>query len=154
MLRLLELKIPPPVVAVLTGLAMWAFADPANASGAVPVARWILCAVLALAGAAFDLSGLVAFRRARTTINPLRPDKTSSIVQAGIYRLTRNPMYVGLTLFLCAWAAYLWSWWALIGPAVFVAYITRFQILPEERVLAASFGEAFEAYRNNVRRWL
>lgn len=72
----------------------------------------------------------------------------------GVYRATRNPMYVGLALLLLAWTVYLGAPLALLGVAAFVAYITRFQIVPEERVLAQKFGPEFGAYRSRVRRWL
>ena len=100
--------------------------------------------VLVVAGVACDLSGLWAFYRARTTVNPMKPRSVTSLVTGGIYRWTRNPMYVGLVLFLTAGAVYLWSAWALLGPVAFVAYINRFQIGPEERVMRERFGEVYE----------
>lgn len=155
MLKTLELKIPPPVIGLLTALAMWAIArlDPADAQD-MAAARWTLVAGLAAIGALFDFSALFAFRRSETTVNPMKPDATTAIVQSGVYRITRNPMYVGLAFLLCAWAAYLWSAWALLGPLAFIAYITRFQIVPEERILARQFGESYLTYKGNVRRWL
>ena len=77
-----------------------------------------------------------------------------SLVCTGVYRLTRNPMYVGLLLLLIAWAIYLSSAWALLGPLAFVQYMNRFQIGPEEKVLEELFGDAFSRYRQKVRRWL
>jgi protein-S-isoprenylcysteine O-methyltransferase Ste14 len=151
LLQSIELKIPPPVVALVVGAAMWI-----ACRGTVPPdgARTAAAIAIALAGASFDLAGFLTFHRARTTINPMRPEAASSLVSHGVYRITRNPMYVGLTLILCGWAAYLGSWWALAGPVAFVAYIGRFQIAPEERMLAARFGDAYRAYRARVRRWL
>jgi protein-S-isoprenylcysteine O-methyltransferase Ste14 len=75
-------------------------------------------------------------------------------VATGVYSFTRNPMYLGMASILLAWAVLLASPWALLGPALFVAYITRFQIVPEERVLAKLFGESFAAYTRRVRRWI
>ena len=113
-------------------------------------------AALALAGvgASFDLAGLLAFRKAKTTVNPLTPNKSATVVTTGVYRLTLNPMDLGLALMLLALAVYLASPWALLGPLVFAAYITRFQIVPEERILTARFGTAYSAYCAQVRRWL
>ncbi len=116
--------------------------------------RLTLAIALAAIGAGFDVSGLVAFRRARTTVNPMKPGSASSLVHSGVYRVTRNPMYVGLVFLLLGWAAYLWSPWVLFGPLAFAAYINRFQIAPEERALAALFGEEYRAYQARVRRWL
>jgi len=153
-MRALELKVPPPVVALIVALAMWGVARDAAALPAPELVRLPLAMALALAGAAFDVSGLLAFRRARTTINPMKPGSTSSMVVSGVYRVTRNPMYVGLVFILCGWAVYLWSWWALPGPLAFAAYVGRFQIAPEEKALSALFGADYLAYKARVRRWL
>ena len=116
--------------------------------------RVSLATALAIVGVAFDVAGLMAFRRAKTTVNPMKPQSTSSMVDSGVYRVTRNPMYVGLVFMLCGWAVFLWSWWALPGPLAFVAYIGRFQIAPEEEALSKLFGAEYLAYKASVRRWL
>ncbi|MDF1628399.1 MAG: isoprenylcysteine carboxylmethyltransferase family protein [Alcanivoracaceae bacterium] len=116
--------------------------------------RLVVAVVLVLMGAGVSLAGVVSFRRARTTVNPLKPEKTSSLVCSGIYRITRNPMYLGFLLVLIGWAVMLGSAFAALGPVLFVSYISRFQIVPEERVLASLFGDEFSAYRAKVRRWL
>lgn len=150
----LELKVPPPVVALLVALSMWTLFRDTAPSAAAAGLRLPIAIALALGGVAFDVAGLLAFRRARTTINPLQPRSASSLVTTGVYRVTRNPMYVGLALLLLAWSAYLGSWWAAAGPFAFAAYISRFQIAPEERALCALFGAEYLAYKAKVRRWL
>ncbi|MHB8494903.1 MAG: methyltransferase family protein [Casimicrobiaceae bacterium] len=153
-MRALELRIPPPLVALLAALAMWSISRHSGALAAPAIVRVPLAILLAMVGAAFDVSGLIAFRRAKTTLNPMKPQATSAIVDSGVYRVTRNPMYLGFVFVLLGWAAYLWSWWALPGPLVFAAYIQRFQIAPEERALSELFGAEFLAYKATVRRWL
>ena len=150
----LDKKIPPPVVGLLVAGLMWGLAAWPPALGLPAGVRLPLAAALAVAGVGFDILGLVAFRRHRTTINPLRPERTSALVTGGVYRITRNPMYVGLALLLTAWAVWLSALWPFAGPALFVAYINRFQIVPEERVLEEKFGDEFRAYAARVRRWL
>ena len=153
-MRALELRVPPPVVALLIGVAMW-FGAGELASFQVPlVVRLVAFMVIALVGGATALAGDLEFKRARTTINPFKPENSTALVTSGIYRFTRNPMYVGLTLVLLGWAAFLCSAWALLGPIVFVLYIGRFQIVPEERALSAKFGAAYTEYMARVRRWL
>ena len=152
-MKALELRIPPPVVGLLVAAAMWGIARALPAVLAVRDPAFA-AAVVALIGLAFDLAGIVSFYRAKTTINPLRPHKTSSLVSTGVYRVTRNPMYVGLLFLLIAWAIYLSSAWALLGPLAFVLYMNRFQIGPEEKVLGVLFGDEYEEYRRKVRRWL
>ena len=154
----LELKVPPPVVALCLALLMWLIASPAlpfTAPFELPFGlRASLAVALALIGQGISIAGMVSFRRARTTINPLKPDTASALVRSGIFRFTRNPMYLGLLLTLVGWAVWLWSPAALLFLPVFVLYIDRFQIGPEERALARLFGAEFASYRTRVRKWL
>lgn len=149
----LELKIPPPVVGLLVAAGMWGITK-MNAPMEVPGVLRYVAGAFELAGGSISLAGLLSFRRARTTINPHKPENASSLVTAGIYWFTRNPMYVGLLFILVGWAVFLASFWALLGPIAFVLYINRFQIAPEERILAAMFGTAYTEYKGRVRRWL
>lgn len=150
----LDHKIPPPLVGALLGLAMWLVAPIGPALALSPAVRYIGAAVLVVAGLAFDLLGLLAFRASRTTVDPLRPQRASALVSSGVYRVTRNPMYVGMCFLLSAWAVYLSALLPFAGPVVFVLYITRFQIWPEERALSSLFGEQYAQYTARVRRWL
>lgn len=150
----LELKVPPLAVMLCVGAAMWLAAAAApSLTLALPFAE-VAAAGLALAGLAVALAGVLSFRRARTTVNPLKPGSASALVTSGIYRFTRNPMYLGFALVLLAWAVFLGNALALVLLPGFVLYIDRFQIEPEERVLSALFGTAFGAYAKQVRRWL
>ena len=150
----LALKIPPPVITLLCAGLMYALAEATLPYGLGPVWTRPTAITLAVIGIGFDLAGVMAFRRHRTTINPLHPEKTSSLVTGGVYRISRNPMYVGMALLLLAWAVYLESPAALLGIGAFIAYITHFQIIPEESRLSQHFGADFDTYRQRVRRWL
>jgi protein-S-isoprenylcysteine O-methyltransferase Ste14 len=152
--RFLELRIPPPIVGLIFGGGMWAVAHLTPILNLPRLARLTIALVLAAIGIAVSVGGMVAFRRAHTTVNPLKPETAAALVSTGVYSMTRNPMYLGLTLALCAWAVYLNSMWSLLGPILFALYITRFQIVPEERALDRLFGAPFAAYRQRVRRWL
>lgn len=150
----LELKVPPPIVALILALLMWL--TPAIA-GLVPtpdLARVLAAVVLACIGQGIGFAGVAAFRRAKTTVNPTKANLASSLVVQGVYRWTRNPMYVGFLLTLLAWAVFLANPVAVLWVVVFVLYITRFQIIPEERVLVSLFGGEYESYKERVRRWV
>lgn len=150
----LETRIPPPAVAACLAALAW-LAAPAEARAGLPAPYRIgLGVALALLGGAIAAAGSLRFKQAQTTVNPLSPDKATALVTSGIYRYTRNPMYLGMTLVLLGVAVWLWWLPATLAAAAFVAYITRFQIRPEERVLAAKFGPMYERYRQTVRRWL
>jgi protein-S-isoprenylcysteine O-methyltransferase Ste14 len=153
-MKALELKIPPPIVGLLVGVAMWKFASLCPSLDVPLLIRKVTAGVLLLVAAGIAFPGFVALLRARTTFNSMKPKATSSLVTGGIYRFTRNPMYLSVLLILVAWAIFLSSAWALVGPVAFVLYINRFQITPEERVLAAMFGTAYAEYKGRVRRWL
>jgi protein-S-isoprenylcysteine O-methyltransferase Ste14 len=150
----LQLKIPPPIVALLVAAAMWGVSVVTPPIELPVTGRVVAAVVIALAGGGFSLAGTLSFRRARTTVNPMKPEKSSSLVTSGIYAITRNPMYLGLLFVLVAWAVYLSSAWTLVGPLVFLMYMNRFQITPEEKVLSDMFGSAYTAYRSKVRKWL
>ncbi len=150
----LDNKVPPPAVALIIAAMMWHLSAYEPALSLSAEMSEILILFLVIVGVSFDVCGLLAFRQLKTTINPMSPNKTSALVTGGIYRLSRNPMYVGLFLFLMAWAIQLSMLWPFIGPVLFVIYITRFQIIPEERVMESKFRDEYSIYKNKVRRWL
>jgi protein-S-isoprenylcysteine O-methyltransferase Ste14 len=153
-MRSLELKIPPPLLALVLALVMWGLSRFEPHFAMPDPARWVATILVALAGGSFIALGILTFRRFKTTIDPTKPHKASSFVTSGIYRVTRNPMYAGNALLLVAWALFLGAAWPFVGPVLFVIYVTRFQIKPEERILAGLFGEEYSAYVARVRRWL
>jgi protein-S-isoprenylcysteine O-methyltransferase Ste14 len=150
----LEHKIPPPVVGLLCAAAMWYVAGHTPAVGIPATLRITAAGVLLAAGFAVMLAGVISFRRAKTTVNPLKPETATALVTSGVYRYTRNPMYLGMLVVLLAWAVYLSAPATLGGLVVFWLYIGRFQIRPEEKALVALFGTTFTDYASRVRRWL
>jgi protein-S-isoprenylcysteine O-methyltransferase Ste14 len=150
----LELRIPPRLVAVAVGLGMWAVSFLEPRFDLLRSHHWAAALAGAVGGAAITFAGAATLRAARTTLLPMQPRKTTSLVTTGIFRWTRNPMYLGLATALVAWAAFLSAAWPLLGPALFVFYVNRFQIRPEERVLAELFGAEYKSYALRVRRWL
>jgi protein-S-isoprenylcysteine O-methyltransferase Ste14 len=150
----LELKIPPVVVVAVVMAFMWLTARATPTLLVLFPGRLVLSLLIVALGVAIIAAGVHSFSKANTTVNPHRPSASTFVVTTGIYRITRNPMYLGMLLLILAWMVYLANVTAAIFPILFVAYITRFQIQPEERVLIEKFGSAYEAYRASVRRWL
>lgn len=153
-MQALELKVPPVAVVAVFAVLMWL------ASTVFPVASFplpgatIVAFAFAFTGGGIAVAGVSAFRRHSTTVNPMKPETTESIVTAGIYGLTRNPMYLGLAIVLVGWSMYLANLAAMLLVPVFVAYMSQFQIKPEERALLAKFGSDFAEYMAAVRRWI
>jgi protein-S-isoprenylcysteine O-methyltransferase Ste14 len=153
-MNILESKVPPPIVMLaFAGIMKLAasFTPFLSLPGGLLAA---VAVVIAGAGVLIMLAGVVSFARARTSIDPTHPRSATVFVSSGIYRFTRNPMYLGDLLLLVAWAVYLSNPLALLIIPVFVGYINRFQIRAEERALLDLFGETYTAYQSRVRRWL
>ncbi|BFU91632.1 MAG: hypothetical protein NTAFB01_28190 [Nitrospira sp.] len=153
MFNALELKVPPLALVFLFGALMWLVSAYSTFTIALP-GRSAFALILYTGGSAIVLVGILTFRLMKTTVNPLTPEATTTMVTSGIYRLTRNPMYMGFLLILAGWAINLSHLLAFAFLPLFVWYMNRFQILPEERALASKFSEPFTRYKRSVRRWL
>ncbi|MBY4597967.1 isoprenylcysteine carboxylmethyltransferase family protein [bacterium BD-1] len=150
----LDHKVPPPVVGLACVALAWLVSWLTPSLNFSWPLQGISAALPAALGVGVDLWALAAFRSARTTVNPLAPDRSSAVVRSGPFRFSRNPMYVGMALLLLAWCLFLGNPLAVVVVVVFVGYITRFQIVPEERALLAKFGETYANYLAEVRRWV
>jgi len=150
----LELKIPPLVVWLVIAGAMFGVAYSAPGLSFTLAGSSAIALALVALGSVLALAGVIAFRGKRTTVNPLTPSASSSVVSSGVYRASRNPMYLGFLLALAGWALYLSNAGAALLLPVFVAYMNQYHIKPEERALLTKFGSEFEQYMSRVRRWL
>ena len=149
----LESKVPPPALVVVMAAFMWLLSRATPSLHVdVPWHNW-LAIVLVSVGFLTGLSGVVTFRIAKTTVDPTKP-RASSLVTWGVYTFSRNPMYLGGLIMLLGWAVFLSNALGFLCLPLYVLYINRFQIAPEERVLTSLFGETYAAYQVRTRRWL
>ncbi|NAW82873.1 hypothetical protein CAG69_12600 [Vibrio sp. V43_P6S15P86] len=153
-MRKLELKVPPVAVFLLVILLMYGLTvlvPSLNIS--VPFVEVVVGGVTLLSGY-MGIAGVYEFHKVKTTVNPVKPDTASSVVRTGVFSFSRNPMYMALLLLIIA----IGLWWqhlsVVLCSVVFVSYMNRFQIKPEERVLERLFGEEYVDYKNHVRRWI
>jgi protein-S-isoprenylcysteine O-methyltransferase Ste14 len=153
MLDSLELRVPPPLLSAIAALMMWL-----GSRSAVPFWRpdWLRGVTIAtgVAGLVIIALAILSLRRASTTVSPTRPDRSRALVRTGVFRLSRNPIYLGALLVLLAFGLHLWQPQALVAVPLWAAWVHRFQILPEERHLRATFAEEFASYCAITRRWL
>jgi protein-S-isoprenylcysteine O-methyltransferase Ste14 len=150
----LELKIPPLLLVVIVGSAMWLAARVfPHLSFEFPL-RLFSAALTLVSGLLIALAGVFEFRAAKTTVDPTKPEASSTVVQRGVYRHSRNPMYLGFLLVLVAWSIYLANIAAPFFIVAFVLYMNKYQIAPEERWLREKFGADYSSYTRRVRRWL
>lgn len=153
-MRALELKIPPVAVFLILAAGMWLVSRAAPAFDfALPYATAIAL-LIAVPGVIVAVLGVRQFRRLSTTVHPMKPGEASALVSSGVYQFTRNPMYLGLACCVLAWSVFLQNFVVMFGVVVFVAYMTQFQIKPEEHALQENFGEEYARYLAQVRRWL
>lgn len=155
-MRWLACRIPPPLLVLLCG---WGMAQAAQRWPQWPLplpdaAALGLMGILLLLAVVLESSAVRAFVQRRTTLSPLQPQRSSQLVVSGFYRISRNPMYLGMLCLLWAWGLWLGQLAPLAGPLLWMQWMTWLQIMPEERALQARFGEAYDAYRARVRRWL
>lgn len=150
----MELKIPPPLQALLFGTVMWFLDSWLGFAKLTFYFQWVIVLALFIFGFSIIALAGLNFKAAKTTVNPLKPSQASSLVIAGVYKISRNPMYLGLLVILLAWAFYLGNIFALAVLPVFVWYITNFQIKPEEKALMSIFGKEYQLYCATVRRWI
>jgi protein-S-isoprenylcysteine O-methyltransferase Ste14 len=153
----LENLIPPPAVLLITLLVMFVISRfdhvrflRADAFGL----NTLLAIGLVVLGIGLAVLGIKQFRQAQTTVNPLRPDTATKLVTSGVFKLTRNPMYLGMVMLALSAVVFYGSAWCLLVVAAFIAFISRFQIAPEERAMQALFGNQFAAYKASTRRWI
>ncbi|WP_407333655.1 methyltransferase family protein [Enterovibrio sp. 27052020O] len=150
----LKLKVPPVLQVILV---LWLMKGIASISPSseflMPYSKMLMVGFLVIGGV-FGISGVLAFRRHQTTVNPTLKTTSTSLVQSGVYQITRNPMYVGLLCILMAAACYFANLYTLFGCVLFVFYMNMFQIEPEEMYLTELFPDEYPEYKNKVRRWL
>ena len=153
-MKALELKIPPPIYALSIALLMWSL------NKYIPITHFIDSpwnkvglGIIIIAGI-FDLWSLFLFFKKRTTFNPMKPETTTGLVSTGLYKISRNPMYVGMLIMLFGFAVWLGSVTPFLVLPLFYFVITAMQIKPEERFLFEKFGAEYQTYKDSVRRWL
>ena len=152
--RGLELKVPPLLTGCIAAALTWLISKTLPQFQVSVPARNLLAGSVSIVGGIVGAVGVYSFRRARTTVNPMKPASTTCLVMSGIYRISRNPMYLGFFLLLTGLAIFLSNVIAIVILPLFILYMNRFQIEPEERVLTYLFGQEFVDYKLRVRRWL
>ncbi len=146
--------IPPPIVVAIIGLLMWGTKETLRVGQIKSELQLPITLILVAIGLLLMVIAVGHFVAARTTINPLRPANATTLITTGVFAISRNPIYLGDLLILAALAVWLGNMLNIALPALFVWYINRFQIAPEERALREKFGAAYDAYCSRVRRWL
>ncbi len=146
--------IPPPVVGVIALALMWGLDQYFPTARVALPGNGLLALIPIGLGLWLDVVAMRTFRKAGTTVNPVNPEKASTLVDNGVFARSRNPIYVALILFLTGGFLWFGNLLNLVVIAVFIWYMTNFQIKPEEEALTKVFGQPYEDYLKRVRRWI
>lgn len=153
LIRFMKLKLPPVLVFVIFSILMYVLSIVLPFGDFDFFGRQFLAFFLVGSGAIVGLVSLIQFYVVKTSIDPRTPSKVSSMVTKGLYKYSRNPMYLALLMVLLAWGLWWGNAFNTLLAAGFVGYMNRFQIIPEEEELAATYGKEFRHYCTQVRRW-
>ena len=153
-MKFLELKVPPVALFILVLVASY-FSAQQLSTGAIgmPFKLIVLCVGIVLSGV-IGLAGVWEFRKQKTTVNPIKVETASTVVDSGIFGYTRNPMYLGLFILLFCFGYFFQNIFSVLLSFAFVIYMNQFQIKPEERALEQLFGAEYVDYKQKVRRWI
>lgn len=150
----LETKVPPVIVFIISAIFIWLLAGKPSGLDLGFNFYHLTAFFLVISGLAIALSAVFTFRKNKTTVDPINPEKAEEIVTEGIFQYSRNPMYLGLAIILAALSVTFQSLISIAGVLFFITYITRFQIMAEERAMIEIFDHAYQEYMKKVRRWI
>jgi protein-S-isoprenylcysteine O-methyltransferase Ste14 len=151
-IKLMKTKIPPPIIALICIVINYLSTYLINPIKFPNIE--IIGGLILLLGVATAMLATLLFKKDKTTVNPMNPEETTTLVTTGIFSITRNPMYLGLFLSISSTILFFGSWFGIIILMFFVWYINKFQIIPEEEAMKKLFGNKYDDYRQNVRRWI
>ena len=151
---MLKHKVPPPIWALLAAICIWITAKYWPVFRFEFTNQWLVAVLVFLAGSIIDMIAMIQFRRYRTTVNPLSPEKSTELVTTGIFSISRNPMYLGMALNLIGITIWFGDVSGLIFVALFVVVINQLQIKPEEEILTGLYGDKYTDWMQRVRRWI
>lgn len=152
-MKQLELRVTPALVFLIFAALMYLLARTLPTGSFDFLGREALQWVLAALAVGIGALAVFRFWREGTSLSPHHPERSRKLVTGGVYNYSRNPMYLALLLILLAWGLHLGNAFNTLLAALFVAYMNRFQIGPEERVLLDRYGVAYRKYCTLVRRW-
>jgi protein-S-isoprenylcysteine O-methyltransferase Ste14 len=150
----MKLKVPPVIVVAITAFLMWVIEKYLSVEFVeFNTPKWFMIST-AITGILVIVLGVVQFYIKKTTVNPHKPEDSTSLVSSGIYRISRNPMYLGMLILLVFYGQYLGVGLVFLVFPIFIWYMNAFQIKPEEEMMIQLFGDEYKDYQKKVRRWI
>ena len=148
----MKTKIPPPIIALVMIAIIYL-----SSLIIEPITfgyQTLISILVVVIGLAWAIPSFRLFAKYKTTISPFTPSETTALVTDGMYRYSRNPMYLGLVLLTIAATIFFGTWLGVVIVVAFIFLLNFLQILPEEKALLDIFGEEYVEYQKKVRRWI
>lgn len=150
----MKLKVPPVIVVAITIFLMWVIDRYLSVEFlAFNAPKWFII-LTSILGIACIVLGVIQFSVKKTTVNPHKPEDSTFLVSSGIYSISRNPMYLGMLIFLMVYGLFLGDGLVFLAFPIFIWYMNSFQIKPEEEMMIELFGDEYKDYQKRVRRWI
>lgn len=142
----------PPVVALVFVLVAYFLGRFIPLPFVMPSVLRYVGAALVVVGVLLGLGAFLEFQKARTTLDP--HGSTTQIVTSGVYRFTRNPIYLGFLLMIIGLPLYLGFVWGIVLAPLYIFLMNHLVIQHEEQYLERKFGDVYTSYTSRVRRWV
>ena len=147
-----KLKIPPPILVIILITSIYFSSDKLDLIS-IPY-RTLFSIVILSIGILVIINPVVKFIKSKTTVNPVEFKNVEKLVTSGIYKYSRNPMYLGMIMIIISTTVYYLNFYSLLTPFIFYFWINRFQIKREEVFLEEKFGQEYLSYKTKTRRWI
>ena len=145
-------KIPPPIVTLFFGLCIYFSHEYFQEFNLEFLTT--LSYISYIAGLSILVWAVRLFKKQNTTVNPIKIENASSLVVSGVFKYSRNPMYLGMLMIIISTSIFYLNIYSILTPFLFVFWINKFQIKREEIFLTEKFGKEYLSYKNKTRRWL
>ena len=146
------IKIPPPILVLILITSNY-FSQNRLEIIYLPYKHSTSVLIL-LVGSLILINPVFKFIKSKTTVNPVKFKKVNKLVTSGIYKYSRNPMYLGMILIIISTSIFYLNYISVVTPFIFYFWINRFQIKREEIFLKEKFGEEYLSYMSKTRRWI
>ena len=146
------LKIPPPLLVLILVISNY-FSSKKIDLILIPN-QTLISFIIFLIGVIILINPIIKFIKSRTTIDPINFKKVNKLIISGIYKYSRNPMYLGLLMIVISNTIFFLNILSITTPILFYLWINKFQIKREEIFLTEKFGQEYLLYMTKTRRWI
>ena len=146
------IKIPPPLIVLVLIVSIYFSSKKIDLIN-IPLQLEISIFILS-AGILIFVNPVLQFIKSKTTVNPIQFEEVNKLVTSGIFKYSRNPMYLGMLMIVLSASIFYLNIYSILTPLLFILWINKFQIKREEEFLIEKFGDEYLSYKKKTRRWI